>query len=209
MENLFPPLIKGFFIGASLIIGIGAQNAFVLKQGLKKSHVFATALFCFLSDTLLIILGAAGLGELISKNHTLLMIAKWGGATFLFWYGLRAFLAMRHSESLQTNQADNRPGRSLKKCLLTLATLTFLNPHVYLDTVLLLGTIAAQFELKQRAFFTGGAILASLCWFFGLSYGARLLTPLLKSQRSWKVIDLMTGCIMWAIGLSLLLGGTR
>jgi L-lysine exporter family protein LysE/ArgO len=204
MNAFLSPLIQGFLIGAGLIISIGAQNAFVLKQGLKKNHVFATALFCSIADAFLIIIGAAGLGELISKNQTLLLIAKWGGATFLFWYGLRAFRAMLQPESLETSQAHERSSHSLQRCLLTLAALTFLNPHVYLDTVLLLGTIAAQFELGQRTFFAMGAIIASFCWFFCLCYGARLLAPLLKSHRSWKVIDLLTGCIMWAIALSLI-----
>lgn len=206
MDAIYLPFLKGFFTGAGLIIAIGAQNAFVLKQGLTKNHVFAIALFCTLSDALLIALGVSGLGVLLTSNQVLLIIAKWGGAAFLFWYGFRSFRSMFHSESLRTQHAS--ASHSLKKILLTLAALTFFNPHVYLDTVVLLGTLGAQFEKVPRSFFALGAIVASTVWFFALSYGARLLAPLLRSQRSWKVIDCLIGCIMWTIALSLLIAST-
>lgn len=206
MESIYFPFFKGFFTGAGLIIAIGAQNAFVLKQGLKKNHVFATALFCFLSDALLICLGVGGLGEIITTSPILLFIAKWGGAAFLFWFGYRAFRSMFHKESLKAENAAEPSSHSLKKTLITLAALTFLNPHVYLDTVVLLGSIGSQFELSRRAYFAIGAITSSCIWFFSLSYGARLLSPLLKNPTSWKIVDGIVGCIMWAIAVSLLIG---
>ncbi len=203
MKTSYLPFLKGFFTGAGLIIAIGAQNAFVLKQGLKKNHVFIVALFCAIADSLLIVLGVSGLGVILTSNRTLLLVAKWGGASFLFWYGLRAFRAALHSESLRTQ--DEPVNQNLKKVLLTLTALTFLNPHVYLDTLILLGTIGAQFEKASRALFAAGAILASTAWFFTLCYGARLLAPLLRNPRAWKIIDFVIGCIMWSIALSLLL----
>ena len=204
MESSYLALLKGFFIGAGLIIGIGAQNAFVLKQGLKKSHVFATALFCTLADMLLIGLGVGGLADILTSNWILLFIAKWGGAAFLFWWGFRSFRAIFHKESLQAQNSHEPASHSLKKTLLICAALSFLNPHVYLDAVILLGSIGAQFEKIERPFFAVGAMFASVCWFFGLCYGARLLAPLLKSERSWKIIDFITGCIMWGIALSII-----
>ncbi|MBS0651778.1 MAG: amino acid transporter [Verrucomicrobia bacterium] len=198
-------LLKGFLTGAGLIIGIGAQNAFVLKQGLKKNHVFATALFCSVSDVLLIAIGIGGLGEILTHNATLFFIAKWGGAAFLFWYGFRAFRSVFHSESLQASQSHEPASHSLKKTLLILAALTFLNPHVYLDTIVILGSIGSQFEDHLRLYFAIGVVIASFGWFFGLCYGARLLSPVLKKPSSWKVIDGIVGCMMWAIALSLLL----
>ena len=204
MASVSFPLIDGFLTGAGLIVAIGAQNAFVLKQGLKKNHVFATALFCAVADALLIALGVGGLGEILTSNRVLLAIAKWGGAAFLYWYGFRAFRSMFRSESLQAQSAHEPASHSLKKTFLTLAALTFLNPHVYLDTVVLLGSIGAQFEGGERPFFALGAMLASLTWFFGLCYGAQFLAPFLKNKNSWKAIDLIVGCIMWAIASSLL-----
>ena len=204
MESSYLPFLKGFFTGAGLIIGIGAQNAFVLKQGLKKNHVFVTALFCTLADMLLIGLGVGGLADIFTLNWILLFIAKWGGAAFLFWWGFRAFRSMFKSESLQAQNAHEPSSHSLKKTLLILAALSFLNPHVYLDAVILLGSIGAQFEKIERPFFAIGAMVASVCWFFGLCYGARFLAPLMKSQKSWKIIDFITGCIMWGIALSIL-----
>ena len=200
MEVSFAAFLEGFLTGAGLIIAIGSQNAFVFRQGLKGDHLFITALFCTLADALLIGVGVGGVGEILTSNRYLLLAAKWGGAAFLFWYGLRSFRAIAHTESLHAKA----PESSGRKLLLTLAALSFLNPHVYLDTVVLLGTIGSQFLLLQRLFFALGAIFASFSWFFGLSYGAQLLSPFLKSPRSWKIIELCIGCIMWGIGFSLL-----
>jgi L-lysine exporter family protein LysE/ArgO len=204
LENFSIPLLKGMITGAGLIIAIGPQNAFVLKQGLMRNQVFVTAFFCFLVDSALIALGVGGLGEILTSSRILLLIAKWGGAAFLFWYGLRSFRSIFHSESLQAknNQGPRKP--SFQETLCILAALSFLNPHVYLDTVVLLGSIGAQFCSHERPFFALGAMASSLIWFFSLCYGARFLAPFFASQKSWKVLDFCIGCMMWGIAVSLL-----
>lgn len=195
------PLLQGCITGAGLIIAIGAQNAFVLKQGLLKNQVFVTALFCALADALLIALGVGGVGRILASNYELLFIAKWGGAAFLLWYGYRSFRSVFRSKNLKASGSDTP---NLKETLLTLAALTFLNPHVYLDTVVLLGSIGAQFPSDERPFFAIGAMIASFVWFFGLCYGARLLAPLFEKPVAWKILDFGVGCVMWAIAISLL-----
>jgi len=203
-ECLWASLMQGFGTGASLIIAIGAQNAFVLKQGILKNHVFITSLMCSLLDALLISLGVGGFGAILATNPYLLAIARWGGAFFLAYYGVRSFRAVFKSESLKIEAHLERP--DLKATLVTVLALSLLNPHVYLDTVVLLGSIGAQFSSDMRIFFTGGAILASFTWFFSLGYGARYLAPLFRKPLSWKILDFFIGCIMWAIALSLILG---
>lgn len=200
----FISLFEGFSTGAGLIIAIGAQNAFVLKQGIAKNQVFATALFCAFTDALLISIGVAGLGTLLTASPILLLISKWGGALFLAYYGFRSFRAVFSSQSLKLDKkGPQHPG--LKETLLILAALSFLNPHVYIDTVILLGSISAQFSGENRLFFALGAVLASFIWFFGMCYGARFLAPLFAKPLSWKILDFLIGCTMWAIALSLVL----
>jgi len=198
------PLLKGCFTTAGLIIAIGAQNAFVLKQGLMKNQVFFTALFCSIVDACLIGLGVAGFGAILTSNPMLLFIAKWGGATFLFWYGFKAFRSIFYAQSLDVQSTKGLLCPSFKETILTLTAVTFLNPHVYLDTVVLLGSIGSQFESKERGFFAFGAILASMTWFFGLCYGARLLAPFFQKKLAWKVLDGLVGCTMWVVAFSLL-----
>lgn len=197
-------LLEGFSTGAGLIIAIGAQNAFVLKQGIAKNQVFATALFCAFTDALLICIGVAGLGTLLTTSPILLLISKWGGALFLAYYGFRSFCAVFSSQSLKLDKKGHQHP-SLKKTLLILAALSFLNPHVYIDTVVLLGSISAQFAGESRLFFALGAILASFIWFFGMCYGARFLAPLFAKPLSWKILDIIIGCTMWGIAFSLVL----
>lgn len=197
-------LLEGFSTGAGLIIAIGAQNVFVLKQGIAKNQVFATALFCAFTDALLISIGVAGLGTLLTSSPILLLISKWGGAAFLAYYGFRSFRAVFTSQSLKLDKkGPQHPG--LKQTLLILAALSFLNPHVYIDTVVLLGSLSAQFSGDQRFFFALGAILASFIWFFGMCYGARFLAPLFAKSLSWKILDFLIGCTMWGIALSLIM----
>ncbi|MBS0272414.1 MAG: amino acid transporter [Proteobacteria bacterium] len=197
------PFIEGCGTGAGLIIAIGAQNAFVLKQGILKNHVFITALTCALIDAFLISVGVGGFGVILTSNALLLTIARWGGAAFLGYYGFRSFQSVFKSESLKL---DLKPGRlSLKMSLGTALALSLLNPHVYLDTVILLGSIGAQFPKVERLFFALGAMLASFIWFFGLGYGAAYLGPLFQKPLAWKILDFCIGCIMWGIALSLLL----
>jgi L-lysine exporter family protein LysE/ArgO len=194
--------LEGCATGAGLIIAIGAQNAFVLKQGILKNHVFVTALICSLIDAILISIGVGGFGALLATNVLLLSLAKWGGAAFLIYYGFRSFRAVFKSESLHLEKGPERP--DLKVTILTAFVLSLLNPHVYLDTVILLGSIGAQFPGSQRLFFALGAMTASFVWFFVVGYGARYLAPLFQKPLAWKILDFLIGCVMWTIAFSLL-----
>ena len=206
MQNFcWLPFLKGCGTGAGLIIAIGAQNAFVLKRGIMRNQVFVTAFFCALADALLISVGVGGFGAFLTSNTILLLIAKWGGAAFLFWYGFRAFRSVFKKNALTQKDAKGPERPSLQETLVTLFVLTFFNPHVYVDAVVLLGSIGAQHEDFERPFFAFGAILASFVWFFSVCYGARLLSPLFENPKAWKVLDFIIGCIMWGIGLTLLL----
>lgn len=198
---MFSAALSGFLLGASLIIAIGAQNAFILRQGLLREHVFILSLICALSDALLITAGVAGLGTLIAQSPKLISFVTVGGAAFLFWYAAVAFLRAFHPEVLT---AANSGNGNLKVAIGTVLALTFLNPHVYLDTVVLLGGLSARFEGKDRAAYGAGAALASFAWFFGLGYGARLLQPIFARPAAWRVLDILIGLVMAGIALSLL-----
>ncbi|MEN0002428.1 MAG: LysE/ArgO family amino acid transporter [Pseudomonadota bacterium] len=203
MTLTFSVAVAGFLLGASLIIAIGAQNAFILRLGLARQHVFVCCLICALSDALLIVAGVAGLGTLISGNALLLGAAKWGGIAFLTAYALFAFRRAWKPAALDPEKAAPDVG-TLRVAVATCLALTFLNPHVYLDTVILLGSISTRYEADLRPVFAAGAVLASFTWFFALGYGARLLQPLFAKPSSWRVLDVIIGCIMLAIAYSLL-----
>lgn len=192
--------IEGFLLGAGLIIAIGAQNAFVLRQGLRREHVFTVATVCWLSDALLIVVGVAGVGELVKRSPELLMWVTGAGVLFLLAYGGLAFVrALRPG---QLAAAADAP-QSLAATLLTVLALTFLNPHVYLDTVVLIGGLSARHEGATAAAFAVGAALASVVWFYGLGFGARLLAPLLSRPAAWRILDLAIAAVMWAIAVRL------
>ncbi|MCV6603219.1 MAG: LysE/ArgO family amino acid transporter [Cohaesibacter sp.] len=199
--SYFEPTFTGFFLGASLIIAIGAQNAFVLRLGLQRQHVFAVALVCALSDALLILAGVAGMGALVKRYEILLQLITWGGFAFLFVYGLQAFLRAMKNEHMDAVKGEQM---SLKKALLTVLAFTYLNPHVYLDTVVLVGGLSAQWQGAAQAAFAFGAVSASFVWFFSLGYGARILTPIFEKPIAWRVLDILIGCIMWLLALSLI-----
>lgn len=194
--------LMGCGTGAGLIIAIGAQNAFVLKQGLLRQHVLLTVLFCALSDAFLISLGVGGFGELILSIDGLLPFAKWGGAIFLAYYGFRSFRSAFLNSSLNVKMEEQSV--SYVEVLLSLFAFTYLNPHVYLDTVVLLGSISSQFPETERYVFGMGAMAASFIWFFSLGYGARFLRPFFESPGAWKVLDILIGIMMWVISLSLI-----
>lgn len=193
--------LSGMGIGAGLIIAIGAQNAFVLAQGLRKHHHISVALVCALCDTVFITIGVAGLGAIVSENPLWSTIMAWGGAAFLFWYGLCSFRALFSDHSLKHEKAKNR---GFKEVLMITLALTLLNPHVYIDTIVLLGGIAAQYSDDQRPFFGMGAILSSFLWFATISLGAAWLSPYLARPITWKILDLLTGVVMWVVAISLL-----
>jgi L-lysine exporter family protein LysE/ArgO len=193
--------LSGLGISGSLIVAIGAQNAFVLRQGLKRQYVFPLATVCFLSDATLIVLGCAGLGSLVQAYPIAVQAIRWIGAAFLFWYGLRSARAAFHAQSFEAGDAAQM---SLGTAIRTMLALTWLNPHVYLDTVLLLGGIAGRYPMPTRAAFAAGAASASLLWFYGLAYGARVLAPLFKRPMTWRVLDAFIALVMWTIAVSLL-----
>ncbi|MFG6562905.1 LysE/ArgO family amino acid transporter [Sulfitobacter sp. 1A13421] len=197
---MFTSLLPGFALSLTLIMAIGAQNAFVLRQGLRREHVLPVVLVCAASDAVLIMSGVAGFGALAEAAPWFGPLMRYGGAAFLLWYGWRnAVSAWRGGEALE---AEGQSTRSLRKAILTLLALTWLNPHVYLDTLVLLGSISAQYP--DRLSFGIGAVLASFVFFFSLGYGARLLAPLFARPRSWQVLDAIIAVTMWAIAIKLL-----
>jgi len=208
VPNAFHTYLAGFALSAGLIVAIGAQNAHVLRQGLKRKYVFLVAAICSTTDILLIALGALGFGTLISSFPLLTDIAAWAGAGFLFFYGFSAFKSARRPQFLKVDGNTNglQPSQSMKAVILLTLAVSLLNPHVYLDTIVLIGGIAAQYPIAQRVFFALGAGSVSVLWFFGLAYGARLLAPLFRQAAAWQILDLIIGVIMWAIALSLVVG---
>jgi len=200
-KTIMASFIPGFALSLTLIVAIGAQNAFVLRQGLRREHVFWVCLTCGVSDALLITAGVAGFGALAQAVPWFETVMRYGGAAFLIVYGaMNARSAWRGGSALA---AEGRAPASLRKTLLTLLALTFLNPHVYLDTLVLLGSISAQYD--DRLAFGSGAVLASLTFFFALGYGARLLEPVFAKPLSWQILDAVIALVMWAIAASLLL----
>jgi L-lysine exporter family protein LysE/ArgO len=193
----------GFATSAALIIAIGAQNAFVLRQGLKREHVLAVVLVCALSDVLLITLGVAGLGTLVQGQPTLLALTRWGGAAFLVVYGVIAARRAWIGEQLALHDAAPL---TLRAAVAACLAFTYLNPHCWLDTVVLLGAISAQQPAGERWVFGAGACSASIAWFFALGYGARLLTPLFAKPLAWRVLDGGIALVMWSIAASLIAG---
>lgn len=202
MPSSLSAAVSGLALSASLIVAIGAQNAYLLKQGLRREHVLVLATICFLSDAILILLGCAGLGSLVQAHPALVQAVKWIGAAFLGWYGLRSARAALHPQALQ---ADTAAGAvSLGSAVRTMLALTWLNPHVYLDTVLLLGGIAGGYPGVSRVAFGLGAASASLLWFYTLGFGAARLAPLFSRPAAWRVLDALIALVMWTIAVSLL-----
>ena len=197
--------LAGLLAGLSLIVAIGAQNAFVLRQGIRREHVGAVALLCSLADAALILAGVAGIGTIVERAPVVLDVVRWAGAAFLLGYAVLALRRAAHPGELHAATGGARVG--LRSVLTTAAALTFLNPHVYLDTVLLLGSLANQHGDDGRWAFALGAVLGSFVWFFGLAYGARRLAPLFARPAAWRALDGLIAVVMVAIALTLVLGG--
>ncbi len=225
-------VLSGLGLGLSLIVAIGAQNVFVLRQGIRREHVLAVVIVCALSDAVLIIAGVAGLGFLIAAAPWLVVVARWAGALFLLGYGLLAARRAWRGDASGLEVDDQgavapgvggmpdsrapdasiagvttttRPSRTrLAPVLLTVLALTWLNPHVYLDTVLMLGSIAATHG-EQRWLFAAGAVVASILWFTALGFGARYLGRWLRTPRSWRVLDAVIAVVMIALAIGLVL----
>jgi L-lysine exporter family protein LysE/ArgO len=193
--------LTGFLTGLSLIVAIGAQNAYVLRQGLTGKFVFAVAAVSALLDATLIVVGVAGLGAFLENAPILLGIVRWLGAAYLVWFGISSIRRARHAGGLTAAASGSA---TLGAAIVASLTFSLLNPHVYLDTVVFLGAVASQFG-DSRWWFALGASLASLLWFFGLAYGARALSPFVSKPSFWRVLDSVIAIIMFGLAASLIL----
>lgn len=198
--TMYGSLLTGLLTGLSLIIAIGAQNAYVLRQGLARQHIGVVVAICAISDLVLIIAGVAGVGALVRSHPTLLTVLRWVGAAYLVWFGVRSILAARRALALTAHSL-----RAKSSVVLTTLALTWLNPHVYLDTVLMLGNIANQHGPGGRWWFAVGACIASIIWFTGLGYGARAASGWIGRPAVWRVLDVLIGLTMITIAMILLL----
>jgi L-lysine exporter family protein LysE/ArgO len=200
ISGVGPVLLAGFGVGASLIVAIGAQNAYVLRQGIRVEHVFPIVVICAASDAVLILAGVTGIGAIVDRAPLTLAVLRWAAAAFLVGYGLLAARRAFATASLTTTAGG---GSSLRSAILTVLAMTWLNPHVYVDTVLLLGSIANTHDAGGRWYFGAGAALASVAWFTALGYGARLLGRALARPLAWRILDGIIAAIMIAIGVRL------
>lgn len=198
----FPVFAQGLVLSFSLIVAIGAQNAFVLRQGLRREHIGSIVLFCATADAILIAVGVFGMAQALGENRTLAHALALAGAGFLATYGIQALRRMRRSHSLRTT--DGGSGLTRRTALAHAAAFTLLNPHVYLDTVLLAGSIGARHPAELRTWFILGASSASLAWFAMLGFGARRLAPWFARPRAWQMLDGFIGLTMLVLAALLL-----
>jgi len=196
------PFLQGFGTGGGLIVAIGAQNAFVLSQGVRKNHHLIVALICIICDTIFISAGVAGFGSFVSGHPVFSQWVTWGGAGFLIFYGFGSFRSAVKGGRLQ---AQDKAVRSLGTAVIATLAVTLLNPHFYLDTVILLGGISSQFHGQMRLYFWIGAVCASVIWFISLSLGGQMLAPLFQKQISWRILDSLVCATMWFIAGSLIM----
>ncbi|KAF1054920.1 MAG: Arginine exporter protein ArgO [Stenotrophomonas maltophilia] len=192
--------LNGLLVAAGLIIAIGAQNAFVLAQSLRREHHLSVALLCVLCDAVLVSAGVFGLARILAENPTLLAVARWGGVAFLSWYGVKALRRAIAPAALA--DAEQTGPRSRRTVLLAALAVTLLNPHVYLDTVLLIGSLGAQQTVPGA--YAMGAASASLLWFFTLAFGAAWLAPWLARPATWRLVDLMVAVMMLGMAVQLI-----
>jgi L-lysine exporter family protein LysE/ArgO len=207
MNDFVAAAVRGAALAGPLIVGIGAQSAFVLSKGLERRHVLATALICSLSDVLLVGAGILGAGMFFTAGSPVLRFARWGGALYLAWLGAAALArARKRSDRLV---ARRRGESTLRATALQALALTYLNPHVYLDTVLLLGSVGGRELPLLRPAFALGASSVSFAWFFSLGFGGRALAPVFARPRAWRILDGVVGCTMLATAASLVRGTVR
>ncbi|KQU06923.1 amino acid transporter [Rhodococcus sp. Leaf7] len=197
-------MLVGFGVGLSLIVAIGAQNAFVLRQGIARQHVLAVVLVCALSDAILILAGVSGIGVVVETYPTAVTVVTVAGVVFLTVYGLTAFRRALHPSALTVEKTAT--GASLRSVILTSVALTWLNPHVYLDTVVFLGSVANRETGSARWWFAAGAVLGSVVWFTALGFGARFATPIFAKPVAWRVLDVVIGVVMLLIAVVLVEG---
>lgn len=201
LAQVLPVFGQGLVLSLGLIVAIGAQNAFVLRQGLRREHVAPVVLFCALADAVLITAGVLGMAQALGERPGLARAMAMAGAAFLAWYGWQALRRARHASQLQAAEGG---GLRLGAALAQAAAFTLLNPHVYLDTVLLVGSIGAQQPAGRQGWFIAGASVASLGWFTALGVGARWLAPLFAKPRAWQVLDGLIGLTMWTLAALLM-----
>jgi L-lysine exporter family protein LysE/ArgO len=202
---------NGLLISLGLIVAIGPQNAYVLRKGLKGRHVLAVATTCFLSDALLIALAVGGAGKYATESPLISEIAAWGGAAFLFWFGWQSLKSAKNPETITElaieQVGESAQGKGALAAIGVALALTFFNPHVYFDTLIILGGLAAQYEDEwARTSFGVGAILGSALWFYGIGYGARFLAPVFREPNAWRILDLIITFIMWSVAAALVWG---
>lgn len=195
--------LKGMGLGGGLIVAIGSQNAYLLRQALKKEYVLTCIAICIICDVMLIGAGVAGMGRLIVEAPALLFWIKLAGAGFLFWYGVRAARSALNPVAMETD--NDKPATSRYAVIAAMLAFSLLNPHVYLDTVVLLGSIGGQQPGDGRTYFALGAMLASVIWFCGLGLGARFLIPVFARPRAWQILDGVIAVVMWILAASLFL----
>ncbi|UHS60683.1 amino acid transporter [Agrobacterium vaccinii] len=200
----FSTYMTGLTMGLTLIVAIGAQNAFVLRQGLRGEHVFAVVLACALSDAILITIGVTAFRQMATILPALEPAMRYAGAAFLFWYGAKSLQSALGPANALAAASGN--ASHLSTTLATCLALTWLNPHVYLDTVVLLGTISTQFPGAEKAFWAG-AVTSSFLFFFSLGYGARWLRPIFANPQAWRILEGVIALTMWLIAIKLLAGG--
>lgn len=202
---MFTIYFQGALLGAAMILPLGPQNAFVLQQGSRKQFHLMSALLCALSDTILIIAGVFGGSALLSQSELLMALITWAGVAFLAWYGYGAFrTAMAPDDEVLQLESKTM---TRWKVIVTLFAVTWLNPHVYLDTFVVLGSVGGQLESQLRPWFTAGALTASFVWFFLLALLAAWFSPILNKPRSQRFINLFVGCVMWFIAFKLAMHG--
>lgn len=202
MSAAWPVFVQGLLLSLGLIVAIGAQNAFVLRQGLRREHVTSVVVFCAMADAVLITAGVYGMSQTLKASPDLANALALAGAAFLTWYGWKALQRMRHANQLQA--AKDHDSISRLTALAQAAAFTLLNPHVYLDTVLLVGSIGAQHSPVMQPWFVAGASTASAVWFSSLGYGARWLSPWFAKPKAWQILDGLIGATMWIMAALLL-----
>ena len=198
------PFLVGAGSGLSLIVAIGAQNAFVLRQGIRREHVLPVVLICGLTDAVLEFLGVAGIGFVIERAPLLLEVVRWGGVVFLLWYAWSALRRALRPAALEAGAAESA---TLRQTVTACLAITLLNPHVYLDTMVLMGSLGNAQGDPDRWWFVLGGAAASLCWFFVLGYGARALTRFFATPRSWRILDSVVALTMLVIAARIAFGG--
>ncbi len=193
--------LEGLLLSAGLIIAIGVQNAYVLKQGIQNNHVFAVATVCFLCDFVLMSLGILGIGTFVAKNQLLQLLLAGGGMLYILWFALQSFLSIRKPQGMELRRSQS--AETMKAAIIGALAITLLNPHVYLDTVVIIGGIAGTLEADHKLMFLMGVLTSSAIWFYGLAYGARKLAPLFKKPITWQILNLLIGCMMLFIAYQL------